>query len=310
MNTALAIFMTVTSTVVFGCQAPSQGGTSLRDGLVQKAPASARTAEADEEGPTVLLNYSRETPKKNSIRSFIYFIPLVSPVPVGRQVGPENHQQAAIISYEKKVTSKSFHVTCEFEMSGDGFCKFTFDPAGMIAERVTEAKKAKGETLANVLDYINFEGEGYGVIRIKGTRADTVETVTAVELEFNGKGRRSPVTIGLYELKCKDGQYRYGNKSNNIVARVNSLAFKKGENPRMGITVASISRRADGDGLIGQIKAAVANLFIKPVRIDPVGNDAMLKFGYALAVQKPTFTFPKADNLKEITILAAEAQGK
>lgn len=307
MDTALAILMTVVATVIFGCQAKSQGGTAPRDGMVKNVAAAAQT---DNEGPTVLLNYSQETPKKNSIRSFLYFIPLVSPVPVGRQIGPDNHQQAGIISYEKKVTSRSFHVICEFEMSGDGFCKFNFDPTGMIAERVTEAKKAKGETLANVLDYINFEGEGYGVIRIKGTVANAVETVTEVGFEFNGKGHKSPVTIGLYELKYKDGQYRYENKSDNIVARVNSLTFKKGENPRMGITVASISRKSDGDGLIGQIKAAVANLFIKPVRIDPVGNEAMLKFGYALAVQKPAFTFPKADNMKEIRVLAAEAQGK
>ncbi len=309
MDTALAIFMTVVSTVVFGCQASSQGGTCPRDGIVKNVATATPEAGTDNEGPTVLLNYSRQTPKKNSIRSFLYFIPLVSPVPVGRRIGPENHQQVGIISYEKKVTSRSFHVTCEFEMSGEGFCRFTFDPVGMIAERATEAKKAKGETLANVLDYINFEGEGYGVVRVKGTVADARETVTEVELEFDGKGRRSPATIGLYELKCKDGQYRYENKSNDIVARVNSLLFKKGESPRMGITVASISRKADGDGLIGQIKAAVANLFIKPVRIDPVGNEAMLKFGYALATQKPSFTFPKADNMKEITVLA-EAVGK
>ncbi len=301
--------MTVASTVVFGCQTPNSGGTSHRDGLVKNVGAAVQSAEADEEGPTVLLDYGRDPSKKNSIRSFLYFIPLVSPVPVGRHVCSENRQQATIISYEKKVAPKSFHVTCQFEMSGEGFCKFTFDPAGMIAERVTESKKAKGETLANVLDYINFEGEGYGIIRIKGTRTDAVETVTEVELEFNGKGRRSPVTIGLYELKYKDGQYCYENKSSDIVARVNSLTFKKSENPRMSITVASISHKANGDGLVGQIKAAVANLFIKPVRIDPVGNEAMLKFGYALAGQKPKFTFPKADNMKDITILA-EAVGK
>jgi hypothetical protein len=309
MNTTLAIWVTIISTVVFGCQAASQGETSPRNGMVGNVAVAAPEGQADDEGPTVLLNYSGDSFRKNSIRSFMYFIPLVSPVPVGRQVCVENRQKAGIISYEKKVTARSFHVTCEFEMSGEGFCKFIFDPMGMIAERTTEAKKAKGETLTNVLDYINFEGEGYGVIRITGTRAAAVETVTEVEVEFNGKGRRSPVTIGLYELRCTGGQYCYENKSSDVVARVNSLAFKKSENPRMGITVASISRDGGG-GLLGQIKAAVANLFIKPVRIDPVGNEAMLKFGYALAAQKPTFTFPKADNMKEIRILAAQVLGK
>jgi hypothetical protein len=132
----------------------------------------------------------------------------------------------------------------------------------------------------------------------------TGTTATEVDLEFNARGRKSPVTIGLYEIKAKNGQYRYENRSGEIVARVNTLTFKKSENPRMDITVASIAKKAGKNGPLGQLKAAIANLFIKPVKIDPVGNETLLHFGYALFEQKPTFTFPKAGNLKEATVLA------
>jgi hypothetical protein len=261
-------------------------------------------ALADGKGPTVVLSYGKGTLEKNPIRSFMYFVPLISPVAVGGGVSPENGQQASIISYERKVTSRSFCVTCEFEMSGQGFNRYTFDPAAMIALRIVESKKPKGEPLSRVLDYINFEGEGFGRIQIKGKIADGAETVTEVELVFNARGRKSPATIGLYELKAKDGQYLYENRSCEIVARVNTLTFKKSENPRMDITVASISKKAGTNGPVAQLKAAIANLFIKPVKIDPVGNETLLHFGYALFEQKRTFTFPKAGHLKEATVLA------
>jgi hypothetical protein len=49
----------------------------------------------------------------------------------------------------------------------------------------------------------------------------------------------------------------------------------------------------------------VVNLFIKPVRVDKRGNDTMLDFGQALAKQENVFTFPKAANLKDATLVAA-----
>jgi len=269
-------------------------------------PATTNTdlAGADSNGPTVLLSYGKGTLEKNPIRSFMYFVPLISPVAVDRAASPGNHQQAAIISCERKVTSRSFSVTCEFEMTGKGFSRYTFDPAGMIALRIAESKKPKGEPLSHVLDYINFDGEGFGRMQIKGTIAGATETVTEVDLVFNARGRRSPVTIGLYELKAKNGQYRYENRSGQVVARVNTLAFKKSDNPRMDITVASIAKKAETTGPLEQLKAAIANLFIKPVKIDPAGNETLLHFGYALFEEKPMFTFPKAGRMKEATVLA------
>ena len=71
----------------------------------------------------------------------------------------------------------------------------------------------------------------------------------------------------------------------------------------MGITVASIARKTEKAGLWGRFKAIVANLFIKPVKVDTLGNDTMLDFGYALLQQQPAFTFPRAENLRQARIL-------
>jgi hypothetical protein len=302
MNTAFRIMITLALVVGLGCQGKAQGRSTAKD----KAAAEAKRASPSATGPTVQLSYGEGTLRENPIQSFMYFVPLISPVDVDRGTSNDNHQQVSIVSYEKKVTSKSFHVDCEFKIEGSGFSRYTFDPTGMIALRIAESKKPNPDSLSNLLDYITFEGEGFGGIQIKGTINGPAQTVTEVELEFNARGGKSPVAIGLYELKAKNGQYRYENRSDEIVARVNSLAFKRGENPRMSITVASISKKAKTGGFVGQIKAAIANLFIKPVKITPLGNETLLNFGYALFEQKPTFTFPKAPNLKEPVILAAE----
>jgi hypothetical protein len=289
-----------------GCQGKAQGGNAAKN----KTAAATEPASPSADGPTVLLSYGEGTLQENPIRSFMYFVPLISPVTVNRGTSDENHQQVGVVSYEKKATSKSFSVDCKFEIKGDGFSRYTFDPTGMIALRVAESKKANPDSLSNLLDYIHFEGEGFGSIQVKGTINGSTQTVTEVELEFNARGCKSPVAIGLYELKAKNEQFSYANRSDEIVARVNSLTFKKSENPRMGITVASISKKAGTNGFVGKIKAAIANLFIKPVKVTPLGNETLLNFGYALYEQKPTFTFPKAPNLKEAVILAAEPNGQ
>jgi hypothetical protein len=351
MNTALTtlkVVITFALVAGFGWQDKAWGGSASKDQAAVTAAATsalasspqsgteANHASADGNGPTVLLDYGQGSLQANPMQSFMYFVPLISPVAVDRGTSDENHQQVSVVSYEKKVTLKSFYVTCVFEIKGCGFSRYTFDPAGMIALRIAESKKSKPDSLSNVLDYIHFEGEGFGGIQIKGTIDGSTETVTQVDLEFNARGRKSPVTIGLYELKSKNGRYCYENRSNQIVARVNSLTFKRSEkgsgpptrnlalgnpsqsrngalgdpDPRMGISVASISKKGGSNGPIGQLKAAIANLFIKPVLVTALGNQALLDFGYALFEQKPTFTFPKAANLREATILAAEPSGQ
>ena len=251
----------------------------------------------DGHGPTMMMSYRKEEFVKNPIASFMYFIPLIAPTLVDNISSVNNDQQVGVISHELKVNSKSFSVTCEFEILGSGFHLNTFDPNGMIASHAEELKK--GKTLTNMLDYIQFNGEGYGVIEVKGTITDSVRTVTQVDLTFNARGHKSPVTIGLYDIKPKDGEYRYENRSNEIFARVNTLVFKKTEQtPRMGITVASISKTEGSEGFFSGLKGAIANVFVKPPKVNKLGNTTMLKFGDAVLQKKNTFTFPKAKNIK------------
>jgi hypothetical protein len=255
-------------------------------------------ALAKSDGPTVILSYICQKFEKNPISSFMYFIPLISPTFVDRETSANNEQQVGIVSYERTAASNSFYVTCEFEILGKGFHKNTFDHEKMIAQHTAGLKE--GESLVNTLDYIKFEGEGLGCIEVKGTIAGSTETVTEVDIHFNARDRKSCVTIGLYDIKPKDGQYKYENRSDEIVVRVNTLIFKKTEKtPMMGIKVASITKNTESDSFMGSVKAVIANLLINPPQITKLGNDTMLNFGYAMQKQKPAFTFPKAKNLRE-----------
>jgi hypothetical protein len=252
----------------------------------------------DVNGPTIQLGYSEEDLKANPISSFMYFVPLISPTLVDRETSANNEQQTGIISYERRVTSRSFHVTCEFMVTGKGFHRNTFDPAGTIETSIGGLKK--GESLTNVLDYITLEGEGFGRIEVKGTMTGSIPTVTEVTIQFNARGRRSPVTVGLYDIRPKHGQYKYENRSNQIVARVNSLVFRRTEKtPRMGIRVASITDAAGSEGFFSSLKGTIANLLITPPDVARLGNETMLNFGSALLKQEPAFTFPKATNIRE-----------
>lgn len=260
---------------------------------------------SDSNGPTVVLGLDKDGTNMNPVSSFMYFIPLISPVPVERQTSDGNEQRAAIISYERMVKEDSFYAACEFKMWGKGFHKNTFDHAGMVARNT--GGLGKGKPLKNILDYIKFEGEGLGRMEVRGTIIGSAETVTEVKVYFNAGQQRSPVTVGLYSINPKDGQYNYENRSNQIVARVNVLMFKKSEQkPLMGIKLASVNKSEEYDSCWGNIKGMIANLFIKPFEVDKLGNDTMLNFGYAILKDRQMFTFPKAKNIKEKKTLTAE----
>ena len=256
----------------------------------------------DSNGPTLIMSYSKQKFIKNPIASFMYFVPLIAPTLVDNISSVNNDQQVGIISHEIKVDSKSFQVVCEFEILGNGFHMNTFDSAGMLEVYTDESKK--GETLTHMLDYIKVERDGFGIIEVKGTMAGSTPTVTEVNMQFNARGHQSPVTIGLYDIKPKNGGYKHENRSNEAVARVNSLVFKKTEQtPRMEIKIASIAKKNESAGFFGSIMGAIANLFIKPPKVDKLGNTTMLEFGCALLQKNTTFTFPKAKNIKENKIV-------
>ena len=256
-------------------------------------------------GPTMIMSYSTEKFIKNPIGSFAYFVPLIAPTLVDNISSVNNDQQVAIISHKVTVDSKSFYVACEFEILGKGFHMNTFDSAGMIAANIDQLKK--DETMTNMLDYIKFDGDGFGIIEVKGTITGSTKIVTEVDIQFNARGHKSPVTIGLYDIKPKDGKYNYENRSNEVVARVNALSFKKTKKiPHMGIKVGSIRDKVESEGFFSRLKGAIANLFLEPTEVDKLGNTTMLEFGNALLQKKPTFTFPKAKNIKERKIVETD----
>jgi hypothetical protein len=302
LNHLIALFsVTVTFVLLLTpCVVLSSDPNSQMSG--SKSLADSNDAAEDVNGPTMIMSYSKKEFVKNPIESFMYFVPLIAPTLVDNISSVNNTQHVGIISYEKKVTSKSFYLACDFEILGSGFHMNTFDSAGMIAAHTDELKK--GKSLTNMLDYIKFDGEGFGRIEVKGTMTGSTLTVTEVAMQFNSRGHKSPVTIGLYDIKPKDGQYKYENSSNQKVARVNSLIFKKTEKtPRMGIKLASIAKKSKPAGFFGSIKGALANLFITPPKVTKLGNNTMLEFGDALLQKKAAFTFPKAKNIKESKIV-------
>lgn len=259
--------------------------------------ADANSIDRDDTGPVIYFNYGNEAAKETSVSSFLYFIPLVAMTPVERQTSPDHPQRVRMVSCKRERTPTSFFTTCEFEILGNGFHRDVFDPEDMIAFYKDEIKE--GQTLAYMLDTIQFEGQGFVRVEVTGRIANSMETVTQVDVWFNGRGHKSPVTIGLYDVRPVDGEYKFENRSNQIVVRVNRLTFKRTEGvPTMGVRVATLGRSAEEEGLWPTVKGMIANLFIRPPRIDPRGNDTMLNFGAAIQGQKPSFTLPKADMIK------------
>ncbi len=271
---------------------------TLADGRISGTQSDVNDAN----GPTVLLSYHSNTPQNNPTSSFMYFVPLISPTLVDMEISTNNTQLARIVSYKKKVTATSFYVSCEFEMLGEGFFKTIFDAPEIIEIFLPE--QDKDEPMTNILDYIKFEGEGLGCIEAWGKITDSNQTVTRVDVRFDAQGHKSPVTIGLYSVEPENGRYKYENKYNETIARVASLTFRKSERePRMEVTVVSVSSAAKPNGFLGRVRGIIANFFIEPPRISKLGNETMLDFGYALLKQKPSFTFPKADNIREIRVV-------
>jgi hypothetical protein len=253
----------------------------------------------DVNGPTVSLSYDGNAPENNPTSSFMYFVPLISPTLVDMEISANNKQIARIVSYEKNVTPASFSVSCEFEMLGEGFFKTIFD-APMVIE-IFLPEQDKDESMTNILDYIKFEGDGFGRVDVKGNITGSGSDVTEVTIHFNARGHKSPVSIGLYSIEPKDGQFKYENKYNEMIARIASLTFRKsGSRPKMEVKLSSVNKAAKPNGFISKVKGVVANWFLNPIKVSKIGNDSMLDFGLSLLKEKQSFTFPRAGNIRKI----------
>ena len=283
--------------MLFTARATGAGPVNAEGAARGASVANGDNVGADSSGPTVMLDYMKEMFEKNPVSSFMYFVPLLSRTLVDRQTSANNEEEVDVISYRRKIGANYFYVACEFEIRGTGFHQNIFDPEGMIAARTRGLNE--NESMTHILEYIKFEGEGFGRIEVAGTINGSTETVTQVNVQFNVRGQKSPVTIGLYDIAPKDGEYKYENRSNEMVARVDTLSFIKSDKaPRTGVGVASIAKGAAPDGFFASIKGAMANLLLTPPKIDTPGNETMLDFGYAILNRGPEFTFPLAKNIE------------
>lgn len=284
-----ATALVLAALLIFNC--------SLRADDSLEQPNTEASAK-DVNGPTLELSYGEgEEEKINSTPNFMYFVPLISPTLVDGQTSKDNSQLSKIISHNVKIIGNDFHVECEFQMWGNGIHKNTFDSEQMIERNMDKTSVEK--PIKNVLGYIKFDGEGYGIISAQGHFIDSTPVVTKVVVDFSSRESKSPVTIGLYSVNPVNGEYKYENNFGTIVARIDTLTFERtNQTPMLAIKVESISKNETSNGFWGSVKGMIANFFINPISINPKGNDAMLDFGLALYQEQKLYTFPIAENLK------------
>ena len=259
---------------------------------------AAGTLAAAPAGPTLQLDYGCGRPYSNAVSQFMYFVPLISPEPVSVFTNAGSTQCARVLSFRCQTSGATFLATCEFEFTGSGFERNVFDHARNIRNHQQELQA--GVSLKHQLDSINVTGDGLGSVEIEGVITNGQRVVNRVQFCFNRNGCASPVTISLADLAYARGAVQ---KENEMVARVNALTFRRtGGAPKMEVSLASVKRKGAGDGLwqnfYGSLKGAALNLFLPPLNVEAAGHQTMLDFGFALAMEKPTFTFPPAERLQ------------
>jgi hypothetical protein len=269
----------------------SNAAPQAASGMVAGMPVAAS-------GPRLRLDYGQKDSLGIPITDFMYFVPLISPEPVASAVSAGNSQRARVLSVTRRDNGNAFSAVCEFEITGDGMQQNIIDHSELT--RKNERMLQQGGEIGHVLDRICFQGEGRGSMEMEGSVSNGVAFVTEVRMRFNGGNRPSPVTIEMADLRTVNGVCK---PTNIMVARVNTLTFRRGTPPRrMTVTVGSVKSKDAGNGswqaLVGSMTGVAANFLIKPIPVEALGHEAMLDFGRALATREPVFTFPLAHNLK------------
>lgn len=268
-------------------------------------------AAAETNGPTLQFDYGTGQAHSNSVIKFMYFVPLVSPEWISLHTNAGNSQTVRVVSFANKTKGKTFHVTCEFEFTGAGSLQDLFDNTPALRKHDEELKA--GKTLPHQIRYIGVDGTGSGTLEVDGTWTNGLPVPTEVRMFFNSHSCTSPVNIDLVDITYHDGVYHY---QNEMVARVNTLTFQQQqlqqcEDPAMVVTLDSLKRKDAPNSrwanFLGEVKGFAANAFLPPIKITPEGNQTMMNFGQALSAQKPSFTFPFADRLKNSTNTTLEA---
>jgi hypothetical protein len=250
-------------------------------------------------GPTLSLSPWHSGGAGIPAGDFTYFIPLISPEPVQCHTSPANGMQARLSAIERRTAAAGgFTLSCRFELVGDGFIEHEIDHSEMVRRRADHLRN--GGRLSHILGSIRMEGEGSATIEAEGTLVAGEPVVERVVVAFASRGARSPVRIVLHTLSGPPDAW---NARTEALGDVATLAFTRGAEPaRMGVTLAGLRDPDAGEGLADRFKAVVkgtvANLLVPPLDIDARGNAAMLDFAAALVSGAPTFTFPRAANLR------------
>jgi len=250
-------------------------------------------------GPTIHLCYGTDTAAAaNPVAEFMYFVPLISRAPVSSLTSAGSTQTIRIISARRSFARHSFEVTCEVELTGDGWQQSVFDLTQ--SAQMHESQLQNGGSIGRQLKSIDVQGAGAMTVEVEGSVTNGVATVREVRLRFNAHGHASPVSINLCDLRRVNGDVQ---QVNELLARVNTLTFRRETGtPKMEVSVASVKRKDAGDGfwqkVKGRMAGAAVNMFIDPLTVEAAGHQAMLDFGQALVSGAPTFTFPRARNLQ------------
>jgi hypothetical protein len=265
--------------------------------------------EAKPSGPTLHFDYGRGQPLDNPLSSFMYFVPLIAPEQVSVLTNAGNTQVARVNAVRRRTNGSEFHAVFDFDFDGDGLQRTVFDHAATFRRR--EKEWLAGKPLAHQIADIAVHGAGSGTVEIDGMLTNGAVTITEMRLRFNSRGHPSPVSVSLEDLILRDGEIH---RQNQMVARVNTLTFRQKLPPKMEVTLASVKKKDAANSLwqnlVGGVKGLTANLLLPPLTITADGQQTMMDFGMALAMQKPAFTFPLATRLIDGTVTAQADHGE
>lgn len=228
----------------------------------------------------------------------MYFVPLTSLTSLAVTTEPDTTFSAGITSWKTQQHSDVVRVQCDFQITGEGVYCASYCPQEMIRNQL--GKKPDAKEITKLLEWIRLDGSCLGRIDGYGKIVNGNIQMERVEISFDRDNSNSPVEVSMYDVRKKNGTFLFENRTNCLVARVNSLKFKQDEDgtPRMSVEIASIKKHKGVEGIFSRLTAVIANVFFTSTPIAPTGNATMMDFGTALYKKQSVFTFPHASNIK------------
>jgi len=108
--------------------------------LPETAAAAAPFCEPAQSGPTVNLR-SEQQLDGSAIEHFMYFIPLISPVPVTVSSSTGSTQRVHMLSLERTQDQERIALRCAFEIKGAGFYHNNLDQTRIISRHADKIRR-------------------------------------------------------------------------------------------------------------------------------------------------------------------------